>query len=169
MDVFEAIFTRRSIRRYSEKEIKSETVDKIIQAGMYAPSAVNKQPWHFIVFDNPDTKKEIMEIHRSSLMLADAKKAILVCFDENLQHDNGYGLLDCSAATQNMLLAAHALGLGSCWVGIYPRQARMEGLKKIFRLPENIIPFAVISLGYPAESKETPDRIKPERIHFESW
>ena len=169
MDLLEAIFTRRSIRRYSDKDIENEIVDKIIHAGMYAPSAVNKQPWHFVVFDKLETRNAIMEVHRSSLMLAKAKKAILVCFDENLQHDDGFGLLDCSAATQNMLLAAHALGLGSCWIGIYPRQARMEGLKKIFKLPDSIIPFAVISLGYPAENKETPDRIKPERIHYESW
>lgn len=169
MDAIEAIFTRRSIRRYSDKEIKNEIVDKIIHAGMYAPSAVNKQPWHFIVFEKAETKNAIMDVHRSSLMLAEAKKAILVCYDENLQHDEGYGLLDCSASTQNMLLTAHALGIGSCWIGIYPREKRMEGLREIFKLPGNIIPFAVISLGYPAETKETPDRIKPERIHFESW
>lgn len=169
MDVFEAIYTRRSIRRYSEKEINSEIVNKIIHAGMYAPSAVNKQPWHFIVFDKPETKNAIMEIHRSSLMLEDANKAIAVCFDENLQHADGFGLLDCSAAIQNMLLAAHALELGACWIGIFPRAARMEGLKKIFKLPANIIPLAVISLGYPAETKDKPDRIKKERIHYESW
>jgi nitroreductase len=169
MDVFEAIFTRRSIRRYSDKEIEKEIVDKIIRAGMYAPSAVNKQPWHFIIFDKTETRNAIMDVHRSSLMLKEAKKAILVCFDVNLQHDDGYGLCDCSAATQNMLLAAHALGIGSCWIGIYPREARMEALKQIFNLPENVEPFAIISLGYPAETKETPDRIKPDRIHTETW
>jgi nitroreductase len=169
MDVLQAIFTRRSIRRYSDKEIDNKTVDKIIHAGMYAPSAVNKQPWHFIVFEKKETCNAIMEIHKSAIMLAEAKKSILICFDENLQHDDGYGLLDCSAAAQNMLLAAHAIGLGACWIGIYPRKNRMEGLRTIFRLPDNIIPLAVISLGYPAEIKETPDRIKPERIHYESW
>jgi nitroreductase len=169
MDLFEAIFTRRSIRRYSDKEIDNKIVDKIILAGMYAPSAVNKQPWHFIVFDKIETRNAIMEVHRSSMMLAEANKAILVCYDEKLQHDDGYGLLDCSAATQNMLLAAHALGIGSCWIGIYPRQTRMERLKEIFNLPDNIVPFALISLGYPAEIKESPDRLKPERIHNESW
>lgn len=169
MDVLEAIFTRRSIRSYSDKEIENKIVNKIIHAGMYAPSAVNKQPWHFIVFEKPETRKAIIQVHKSSSMLEKAKKAILVCFDENLQHDDGYGLLDCSAATQNMLLAAHTLGLGSCWIGIYPRKARMESLKEIFKLPDNIIPFAVISLGYPAETKEIPDRIKPEKIHHESW
>ncbi len=169
MDVLEAIFTRRSIRRYSDKAVNNGIVDKIIHAGMYAPSAVNKQPWHFIVFEKVETRKAIMEVHKSSGMLAGAKKAVLVCVDEDLQHDEEYGLLDCSAATQNMLLAAHAQGLGACWIGIYPRKTRIDGLRKIFNLPDHIIPLSVISLGYPAEVKETPDRIKSERIHRETW
>ncbi|MGD2034272.1 MAG: nitroreductase family protein [Bacteroidales bacterium] len=169
MDVLEAIFTRRSIRRYSDKEIDTKIVDKIIHAGMYAPSAVNKQPWHFIVFEKEETCRAIMEVHRSSSMLSEANKSILVCVDENLQHDEGYGLLDCSAATENMLLAAHALGLGACWIGIFPRKNRMDGVKTIFNLPDHVLPLAIVSLGYPAETKDTPDRIKPDRIHYEHW
>ena len=169
MDVFDAIFTRRSIRRYSEKEIERETVDKIIQTGMYAPSAVNKQPWHFIVFRDQETCKAIIEVHPNASMLKGAKAAILICYDETLQHDVGYGPVDCSAATQNMLLAAHALDLGACWVGVYPRENRIASLKTIFNLPREIIPFAIISLGYPDEIRETPNRINRERIHLEKW
>jgi nitroreductase len=169
MELFEAIYTRRSIRRYSQKKIENNLVDKIIYAGMYAPSAVNKQPWHFIIFDSKDTRKAIVKIHRNASMLKDADKAILVCYDEKLQHDEGYGVIDCSAAVQNMLLAAHALEIGACWIGIYPRKERIEHLKKIFKLPEYIVPFALISLGYPAESKSTPDRIKLDRIRREHW
>lgn len=169
MDLFDAILTRRSIRRYSTEKIDQEIVNKIIKAGMYAPSAVNKQPWHFIVFENKQTMQSITNIHKNASMLLDATKAILICFDETLQHDQGYGPIDCSAATQNMLLAAHALGIGACWVGIYPRHNRIEALNSIFELPKNVIPFAVISLGYPAEKKEIPDRFKPEKIHYEKW
>lgn len=169
MEVFEAIYTRRSIRRYSEKKIENEIVDKIIHAGMYAPSAVNKQPWHFIVFRDREIREAIMKVHPNSRMLKGSPAGILICYDEVLQHDKGYGPVDCSAATQNMLLAAHALGIGSCWVGIYPREQRMADLKKIFDLPARITPFAVIALGYPAEEKTTPDRIRPERIHYERW
>ncbi len=169
MELFEAIYTRRSIRRYSQKKIENNLVDKIIYAGMYAPSAVNKQPWHFIVFENADTKKAIVQIHKSSYMLNEADKAILVCYDESLQHDEGYGPIDCAAAVQNMLLAAHALELGACWIGIYPRKERIRHLKKIFNLPDPIVPFALISLGYPNETKSTPDRIKSDRIRKELW
>ena len=169
MELFEAIYTRRSIRRYSQKKIENNLVDKIIYAGMYAPSAVNKQPWHFIVFEDADTKKAIMEIHKSAHMLNEAGKAILACYDESLQHDDGYGAIDCAAAVQNMLLAAHALELGACWIGIYPREERIKHLKKIFKLPDTIVPFALISLGYPNENKSTPDRIKPDRIRKEQW
>jgi nitroreductase len=102
-------------------------------------------------------------------MLAEAQTAILVCYDVNLQHDEGYGPVDCSNATQNMLLAAHALGLGACWVGIYPRIKRMEALHSIFELPLNVKAFSVIALGYPAEKKPMAERYKPERIHFEKW
>jgi nitroreductase len=169
MELFEAIYTRRSIRRYSGKEIDENLVNKIIYAGMYAPSAVNKQPWHFIVCSDKNTFGSIMQIHKNALMLAGASKAILVCYDDKLQHDEGYGAVDCAAATQNMLLAAHDLGLGACWIGLYPRKERIKHLKQIFNLPEHVIPFSLISLGYPAESKTTPDRIKPDRIRKEHW
>ena len=108
MDVLEAIFTRRSIRRYSDERIDDVIVDKILHAAMYAPSAVNKQPWHFIVFEDKTTKDAIMKFHQNAGMLKEAQKCILVCYDEKLQHDEGYGIIDCSAATQNILLAAHA-------------------------------------------------------------
>jgi nitroreductase len=169
MDLFETIFTRRSIRRYSNQQIEKEKVDKILRAGMYAPSAVNKQPWHFIVFKDTASKYKIMEVNKNSSMLTEAETAILICFDERLQHDDGYGVIDCSSATQNMLLAAHALGLGACWIGIYPRKNRVEALTKIFDVPGHIVPFAVIALGYPLEKKETGERFKPERIHYERW
>lgn len=169
MELFEAIYTRRSIRRYSKKKIENNLVDKIIYAGMYAPSAVNKQPWHFIVFSSKDTCNAIMQVHPNASALTQAAKAILICYDENLQHDEGYGPVDCSAAVQNMLLAAHALDLGACWIGIYPRIERMNNIHKIFSLPEHVKPFALISLGYPAETKATPDRIKPDRIRREHW
>lgn len=169
MELFEAIYTRRSIRRYSAKKIENNLVDKIIYAGMYAPSAVNKQPWHFIIFENKETCKAIIQVHQNASMLNEADKTILICYDENLQHDEGFGPIDCSASVQNMLLAANALDLGACWIGIYPRKERIHHLKKIFGLPGHIVPFALISLGYPAENKTTPDRIKTDRIRQEHW
>ena len=163
------IFSRRSIRKYTDKEVSNEDIITIIKSGMQAPSAVNKQPWHFIVFDNMEIIEKIIEVHPNAAMLKDASKAILVCGDEELAHAPEYISCDCSAATQNMLLAAHALGIGAVWVGIYPRRQRITTIKEIFKLPGNIKPFSIISLGFPAENKEIANRFKPERIHFDQW
>jgi nitroreductase len=169
MDAMENILTRRSIRKYSGKKISDEQIKHLLKAAMYAPSAVNKQPWHFLVFRDPEIKKSIVALHPNASMLTGADTGILVCYDENLQHDAGYGPVDCSAATQNILLAAHAEGLGAVWVGIYPRQNRIESMHKLFSLPGNIKPFSIISLGYPDEEKPSPDRFNKERIHYEKW
>ena len=169
MDVFEAILNRRSIRRYTSAKISDTLIEKLLKAAMYAPSAVNKQPWHFIVFRDRDTMAAITSFHRNAMMLHQADVAILVCWDETLQHDTGYGPVDCSAATQNILLAAHGSGLGGVWVGIYPRENRMESIRKVFNLPGHIQPFSIVSLGFPAEKKTMPERFERNKIHFEKW
>jgi nitroreductase len=102
-------------------------------------------------------------------MLLNADAAILVCWDESLAHDAGYGPVDCSAATQNMLLAAYELGLGAVWVGIYPRPNRINEMKKIFDLPAHIHGFSIVSIGYPAEKRNVPERYNLSRIHYEKW
>jgi nitroreductase len=169
MDVLDAIYYRRSIRQYTTEQVSDEHISVILKAAMYAPSAVNKQPWHFIVFREKSTIKAITEKHPSASMLLNASAAILVCWDEKLQHDIGYGPVDCSAATQNMLLAAYNMGIGSVWVGIYPRQSRMDFVREVFELPPDINAFSLVSLGFPAEKKMQPQRYNPERIHFEKW
>jgi nitroreductase len=169
MEVFDAIFNRRSIRKYTSDVVTDELLEKIIEGGMYAPSAVNTKPWHFIIFREKETIHSINEVHPNSQMLKEASTGILICYDTKLQHDEGYGPIDCSAATQNMLLAAHALNLGACWVGIYPRKNRIETLHKLFDLPEHVIPFAVISVGFPGEVRRKPDRFLKDRIYKERW
>jgi nitroreductase len=169
MDTLEAIFNRRSIRQYTTEMVTDEQLSIVLKSAMYAPSAVNKQPWHFIVFHDRNTIKQIIEAHPNASMLTRANIAILVCWDDHLQHDAGYGPVDCSAATQNMLLAAHSIGLGAVWVGLYPRQQRMDAVQKIFNLPDHIKGFAIVSIGYPAEKRTTPDRFNKGRIHQEKW
>jgi nitroreductase len=169
MEILQAIYTRRSIRKYIPPRIGEEQIMEIIKAAMYAPSAVNKQPWHFIVVDNRDVFKDIMAIHPYSQMLAEASHAILVCGDEQLQHGPGYWVVDCGAATENLLLAAHGLGIGAVWLGVHPREERKQAFRKLFGLPDHIQPFALISLGYPGEKKKTPDRFKPGRIRRNHW
>jgi len=169
MEVLDAIFNRRSIRQYTTEPVSNDTLEILLKAGMYAPSAVNKQPWEFIVFRSPETIRQIVDVHPNASMLLRANAAILVCWDENRQHDTGYGPVDCAAATQNILLAAHGLGLGAVWAGIYPRQQRMEAVHKIFNLPGHIQGFSLISLGYPAEQKAMPGRFDKSKIHLEKW
>ncbi len=149
--------------------IPRQEVKALLEAGMYAPSARNEQPWHFVVVTERDLLNRLMNAHPYASMLAGAPLAVLVCGDTDLEKSKGYWPVDCSAATQNILLAAHDRGLGSVWLGVYPRDERMEAIRSIFSLPVNIQPFSLIALGYPAEEKETPDRFRPERIHHNGW
>ncbi len=164
-----AIFKRRSIRKYTDKVVSDQQIEKILRAGMAAPSAGNQQPWHFVVIDDRDILNDIPKLHPYSKMLKEASHAIVVCGDVNLQRHEGYWVQDCSAATQNILLMATELGLGSVWLGVYPREDRVKGLKELLSLPENIIPLCIISIGYPAETKEPVDRYDTTRIHKNSW
>jgi len=167
--VIDAILKRRSIRKYSGKTVDKSGIHLLLKAGMYAPSARNEQPWHFIVIDDRGLLKRIREVHPYASMLSDAALAILVCGDENLELSKGYWPVDCSAATQNILLAAHALGLGAVWLGVYPRQERQSAINKIFELPSHVQPFSLISIGHPAEEKAIPDRFKEDRIRWNEW
>jgi len=169
MDAYEAILTRRSIRKYKKQEISEDFLEKILHVACNAPSAGNQQPWHFVILDDRKILNVIQTFHPSAKMLKDADKAILVCGDLNLEKFKGYWMIDCAAATENILLAAHCLGLGACWLGLYPREGRVAGMKKLLKLPTNIIPFAIVSLGYPAEVKQKEDRYDTSRIHRNRW
>lgn len=169
METFETIFSRRSIRKYTADSVSDELITKIIQAGMQAPSTRNQQPWHFIVIKNREILEEIPKFHPYSKMLKEAYLAIVVCGDLKLCSYKPSWVIDCSAATENMLLAITALGLGAVWLGVYPREERIIPLKKLLNLPEEVIPLSIISIGYPAEEKPKENRFKPERIHYDKW
>jgi len=169
MEALEAILTRRSIRRYTEEPIPEEVVRQLLEAAMSAPSAGNQQPWQFVVINDRQILNEVPKFHPYASMLAQAKVAILVCGDLSREYFKGYWIQDCSAATENILLAAHAKGLGAVWLGIYPREARVKALQKLLNLPEHIIPLSLVSLGYPAEKKPRADRFDSSRIHYNRW
>ncbi|KPK76131.1 MAG: NADH dehydrogenase [Phycisphaerae bacterium SM23_30] len=171
MEVIEAILTRRSIRRYTEEPIGEEEMEQLIKAGMAAPSAHNEQPWHFIVIRDRALLEEIPKIHPYAQMLREAAAALAVCGDLEREKNKGLGywILDCSAAAENILLAAHALGLGACWLGFHPRPERKDALRKLLKLPANVEPLCVIALGHPAEGKGPADRFKADRIHYNVW
>ncbi len=168
MDAMEAILTRRSIRKYTKQPVPDEVLKELLEAGMYAPSAVNRQPWCFVVINDRKIMNEIPKYHTSSQMLREAAVAILVCCDSDLQLGEP-DVQDCSAATQNILLAAHAKGLGAVWLGVYPAEPVVMAIKKLLNLPEHIIPISLISIGYPAEQKPRPDRYRADKVHYNRW
>jgi nitroreductase len=169
MKEIEHILDRRSIRRFTDQKIDQESIKTLLTASMYAPSAVNLQPWHFVVIDQWTMMERIMELHPHARMLRTASHAIVVCGDLQQQHDDGYWVVDCGAATENLLLAAFALGLGSCWVGIHPREARKTAFSKLLSLPSHIQAFALVALGYPEEKKPRPQRFHPDKVKHNTW
>lgn len=164
----EFLLTRRSIRNFSPMKIENEKIKIILKAGMYAPSAHNRQPWHFIVIRNRTLMNEIPKIHKYAEMAKEADSVILVCADTTKQEEPGYFSQDCSAATENILLSAHIEGLGACWLGVYPIKERMEKIKKFLHLKENLVPFSMIALGYPEKKIENkdPKRYEENKIEF---
>ncbi len=169
MELYDGILSRRSIRKYRSQPVAEKDIIDLLKAAMAAPSAVNCQPWHFVVISERELLNQIPEFHPYSKMLTQAALAILVCIDKNLEHAEGYGILDCSAATQNILLAAHGKGLGAVWLGIYPRPDRMAGCRNLFQLPAHILPLSLISIGHPAEKKAPANRFDETKIHYNKW
>ena len=169
MDTIEAILTRRSVRKYTDNRVPEDLVKQLLRAAMAAPSAANEQPWHFVVITDRSIMAQVQSFHPHSHMLKEAALAILVCSDPSLELTKGRGVLDCSAATQNLLLAAHALGLGAVWLGIYPVEERMNGMRKLLNMPSRVVPLALVSIGYPDERLRTEERFKAERVHYQRW
>lgn len=169
MDLFSAILQRRSIRKYSGKKLSKQLVDDLLKAAMYAPSAMNNQAWQFVVVDDRQKLDEVLKVISYAEMLKSSQAAILICGDLNLEKNIDYIQQNCSAATQNLMLWAHGVGLGSCWIGVYPVKETVSGLQKLFNLPEYVVPISMVSLGYPAENPIAEERFKPEKVHFNKW
>ena len=170
MDALTCLLTRRSVRRYSDQPVSRPLVEDIIRYAMYAPSAKNTRPWHFVVIDKRELLEAVADFHPHAKMLLTAPCAVAVCGDETESDTPEYWPIDCAAAAQNLLLAAHAQGLGTVWLGIYPRPERMENLSELLSLPPHIHPLTLVALGYP--EKEMPavsDRFDPNRVHFNGF
>jgi len=169
MDAITCIHTRRSIRKYEKRAVGDDLIKQVLEAGMMAPSAGNQQPWQFLVITDPALLARIPEVHPYAGMAPEAAFSVLVCGDLKLEKHRGFWVQDCSAAVQNMLLAAHALGLGGVWTGIYPDEERVSGFRRLFGLPEHVVPLALLPFGHPAQKSERADRFRPERIHKNKW
>jgi nitroreductase len=163
MDAMEAILTRRSIRKYTAQAVPDELVKELLKAAMSAPSAGNQQDWQFVVVRSRQMLEELGRVHPHAPVTG-APLVILVCGDLQRESHKGFWMQDCAAATQNLLLAAHANGLGAVWCGCYPREERAAGLRKLLGLPEHVVPLALVVIGYPAETKERQDRYDPAKV-----
>jgi nitroreductase len=166
-ETIKTIFSRRSIRKYTDEPVSEGHVKTILEAAMAAPSASNKKPWHFVVVTERETLNRLVEAHQYAKMLQEAPLCILVCGDESI--NQRFWPQDCSAATQNILLAAQALGLGSCWCGVYPSEARVKEISDILGIEHPVIPLNLIAVGHPGEEKEPRTQYDEARVHKEKW
>lgn len=169
MNIMEAIFTRRSIRRFTGEAIADKDLELVVRAGFQGPSAHNLQPWEFIVIKEKSNKERIAKAHPYAKMLPSAEACIIVCGDQNKQKTTGFLVEDCSAAIQNILLAAHGIGLGAVWCGLYPVEQLTQEIAKACSLPDHIIPVGMVVLGHKGEEKKKEDRYDSSKVHFEVW
>jgi len=165
------IFARRSVRVYSPGEISPDKITALLEAAMAAPSAMSKDPWRFIVIRQREKLLKLASVLPGGKMLATSTLGIGVCGDleQALENHIGYLLQDCSAALENLLLGAHALGLGACWVGVHPGENASREVKQLLSLPGSFIPVAIVALGYPGEQPEARTRFNGEYVRFENW
>ena len=165
------LFTRRSVRRYSGAPVTDAEIRDLLEAAMAAPSACAKDPWHFVVVRGRPALDALAGVLPNGPMLKQADAAIVVCGDLARAHRNqeSYLLQDCSAAIENILLAASVLGLGACWLGVHPNADRMEPIRRQLGIPEAILPVSAIALGRPAEFPEPRTRFCAEAVHPGKW
>lgn len=163
----QTILARRSIRKYTSQLISEKDVTSMLEAAMAAPSSSNRKPWHFIVVTNRKTLDGLAKVHPHAKMLLDAPLCIAVCGDNTISRHSW--VQDCSAATENLLLAASALGLGAVWLGVHPGEERVNPIRRILKIPKTIVPLNLISIGHPAEEKEPRTQYDELRVHHENW
>jgi nitroreductase len=169
IDLIAAIRTRRSIRKFTNRKVEDKLLYTVLNAGFCAPSAKDKRPWHFIVIRDKDILHKLSDNKTDVKMLPEADLCIAVCGDKVLEGMEGYLLEDCAASIQNILLAAHGLGLGAVWCGLYPNAECSKNTIAVLELPQKVMPVALIAIGYPDEQKEAENRFDKSRIHFDKW
>jgi len=162
----DVIFARRSIRQYTGEPVSEADLESLLQAGMAAPSASNRRPWHFVAVTDKETLAQLARDHPYGKMLADAEVGIAVCGDPMV---SDWWVQDCSAATENILIAAVALGRGAVWLGCHGRPEREQGVRDVLGIPSRIGVLSLISIGYPAEDKEARSQYDPAHVHRDQW
>ena len=163
----ENIFARRSIRKYSSLPVNPDDLNLLLEAGMAAPSGKNLKPWHFVTVTKREILDNLAEAHPYGKMLLEATAAIAVCGQIDISPD--YWIQDCSAATENILVAAAGIGLGTVWLGCHPREERVTAIKKVLQIPEEVGVLSLIAIGHPAEEKESRTQYDAARAHMDKW
>ena len=170
--VLDCIMTRTSIRAYTDQPVEEEKVEALLRAGMAAPTAVNAQPWHFVAVTDKAKLAELAAANPRAKMLQTATLAIVVCGDMTKALEGKareFWIQDCSAATENILLAAHTLGLGAVWTAVYPMEERILPVREALKLPQYIVPLCTIVIGYPAENPQPKDKWKAENVSYNEF
>lgn len=169
---YQTILSRTSVRAYTGQKVEKDKIEKLLRAAMAAPTAVNKQPWHFVVIEDKHVLEQIAEEIPTAKMAARAPLAITVCGDMEKALDGegrDFWIQDASAATENLLLAAHAMGLGAVWTGVYPIKDKVDATRALLKLPETIIPLGTIVIGYPKKTPQPKDKWKPENVSYNTF
>ena len=173
MDAIQAIMTRVSTRQFTDQAIPEDVLHTILEAGMAGPSAVNARPWSFIVVRDKAMLNTMADGNgRAAEPLRKADVGVLICGDLERAYQGApdYWVIDATIACQNMILAAHALGVGSVWLGTWPQENKIAAQTELFHLPEGIVPHSIIAFGYPEGAmKVQPDRYEANRVHFDKW
>lgn len=171
-ETLKIIHQRKSVRNFTDKPVTKEQLETLVKAGMAAPTAINAQPWSFIVVDDPEVKALYAKGNFQEPMINKASALIVVCGEMSIVEEKKIGeywVQDCSAATENILLAAESLGLGAVWTGTYPKEDRVKVTREVFGIPENVIPLCVIVVGNPEGTDMPKDKYKAERIHWNKY
>jgi nitroreductase len=169
MDALEAIMTRRSVRSFTDEPVTDEQLETILRAAMAAPSAGNEQPWRIVVTRDRETLARWSRATPFSRPLAGAAVGLVVCGETVAQKHSGFWVDDCGAATQNVLLAAHALGLGAVWIGVHPSKLMVANVRRILKPPRSVTPFALVALGHSEKQPEPVDRFRPDFVVTDGW
>ncbi len=169
MTGMEMLIKRRSVRKYLTTPVPKEMVEKLLEVAYYSPSAKNKHPIHYIIVEDKAVLQSFKKFHGSAAMFDQAPLGIVICGDMTEAWATWRD--DAAAVTTNICNAAYELGLGSCWCGLYPRDMRVDGMKEALNLPNHIMPYAMIVLGYPDPEIEIkqPERNYSSRVHYNNW
>jgi nitroreductase len=170
MNILDIIFSRRSIRNYQDRKVDREILVRLLRAAMAAPTAANAQPWEFVVVDEPESLEKLKE--NLPFGKYNTPSAIVVCGNPSLSNNSAgkmFWVQDCSAAVENIMIAAAGMELGSVWIGIYPVESRVEAIRKVLNMPENVTPLGAIYVGYPAEQKEARTQYDENRVHWQIY